>query len=63
MSEKQCTALVTEAPSSGGSVTLVKKLIPLPKPAPNQALVKISHIAQNPTDGKPELFPIQSSPN
>ncbi|KAF6828330.1 Zinc-type alcohol dehydrogenase-like protein C2E1P3.01-like protein 4 [Colletotrichum plurivorum] len=50
MSEKQCTALVTEAASDGGSATLVKKLIPVPTPAPNQALVKISHIAQNPTD-------------
>ncbi|GKT57917.1 zinc-binding oxidoreductase [Colletotrichum tofieldiae] len=29
---------------------MVKKLIPVPEPAPNQALVKVSHVAQNPTD-------------
>ncbi|KAF6835365.1 hypothetical protein CMUS01_05816 [Colletotrichum musicola] len=63
MSEKQCTALVTEAPSSGGPATLVKKSIPLPKPAPNQVLVKISHVAQNPTDGEPQPCPIRSPPN
>ncbi|GJC96409.1 zinc-binding oxidoreductase [Colletotrichum higginsianum] len=42
-------ALVTETPS-GSAPVMVKKLIPVPEPAPNQALVKISHIAQNPTD-------------
>ncbi|GJC89621.1 trans-enoyl reductase [Colletotrichum liriopes] len=29
---------------------MVKKSIPIPEPAPNQALVKVSHVAQNPTD-------------
>ncbi|KXH54060.1 hypothetical protein CSAL01_01966 [Colletotrichum salicis] len=29
---------------------MVKKQIPVPEPAPHQALVKVSHIAQNPTD-------------
>ncbi|OHE98291.1 hypothetical protein CORC01_06488 [Colletotrichum orchidophilum] len=42
-------ALVTVA-SAGGSPAMVKKSIPVPEPAPHQALVKVSHIAQNPTD-------------
>lgn len=55
MSEEQCTALVTEV--NRGKATLVKKLIPVLKPEPNQALVKVSHVAQNPTDGKLYLSP------
>ncbi|GKT67250.1 zinc-binding oxidoreductase [Colletotrichum tofieldiae] len=49
MAEQRMQALVTEVPK-GGSPAMVKKSIPVPEPAPNQALVKISHIAQNPTD-------------
>ncbi|KAF9870974.1 hypothetical protein CkaCkLH20_11646 [Colletotrichum karsti] len=49
MTAKQCQALVTEAPN-GGSPTIVKKAIPVPQPASNQALVKVSYVAQNPTD-------------
>ncbi|KAE9566914.1 hypothetical protein CGMCC3_g16934 [Colletotrichum fructicola] len=48
MSGKECQALVVEAPN--GKPSLVRKSIPIPLPASNQALVKISHIAQNPTD-------------
>ncbi|EQB50260.1 hypothetical protein CGLO_10321 [Colletotrichum gloeosporioides Cg-14] len=50
MSGKECQALVVEVPN--GKPSLVRKSIPIPQPASNQALVKISHIAQNPTDGK-----------
>lgn len=50
MSEQRMQALVTEVPVEGSPV-MVKKLIPVPELAPNQALVKISYIAQNPTDG------------
>lgn len=50
MSGKECQALVVEAPN--GKPSLVRKSIPIPVPASNQALVKISHIAQNPTDSK-----------
>ncbi|KAJ0323802.1 hypothetical protein COL5a_008164 [Colletotrichum fioriniae] len=46
---QQMQALVTES-STGGSPKMVKKQIPVPEPAPHQALVKVSHIAQNPTD-------------
>ncbi|KAK1634532.1 chaperonin 10-like protein [Colletotrichum phormii] len=46
---QQMQALVTES-SAGGSPKMVKKQIPVPEPAPHQALVKVSHIAQNPTD-------------
>ncbi|WYZ35466.1 hypothetical protein EsH8_X_000113 [Colletotrichum jinshuiense] len=49
MSEQRMQALVTEVPVEGSPV-MVKKLIPVPELAPNQALVKISYIAQNPTD-------------
>ncbi|KAF0327177.1 hypothetical protein GQ607_005660 [Colletotrichum asianum] len=48
MSGKECQALVVEVPN--GKPSLVRKSIPIPLPASNQALVKISHIAQNPTD-------------
>ncbi|KZL87228.1 zinc-binding oxidoreductase [Colletotrichum incanum] len=49
MTGQQMQALVTGTPS-GGSPAMVKKSIPVPQPAPNQALVKISYVAQNPTD-------------
>ncbi|KAH0440699.1 hypothetical protein CcaCcLH18_02369 [Colletotrichum camelliae] len=49
MAAKQCQALVTEDPSTG-LPTIVKKAIPVPQPASNQALVKVSYVAQNPTD-------------
>ncbi|KAK1658664.1 chaperonin 10-like protein [Colletotrichum godetiae] len=49
MAGQQMQALVTES-SAGGSTRMVKKQIPVPEPAPHQALVKVSHIAQNPTD-------------
>lgn len=51
---QQMQALVTES-STGGSPKMVKKQIPVPEPAPHQALVKVSHIAQNPTDGNSEI--------
>ncbi|KAL4948764.1 putative zinc-binding dehydrogenase family oxidoreductase [Aspergillus filifer] len=43
-------ALVVRVPSGGQSPTLSKEDIPLPKPAENQVLIKLSHVAQNPTD-------------
>ncbi|KAH0425407.1 hypothetical protein CcaCcLH18_10955 [Colletotrichum camelliae] len=48
MSGRECQALVVE--TADAKPSLVKKSIPIPRPASNQALVKISHIAQNPTD-------------
>jgi NADPH:quinone reductase-like Zn-dependent oxidoreductase len=36
---------------STDSKTLSFESIPTPKPEPHQALVKVSHVAQNPTDG------------
>ncbi|KAL2878273.1 hypothetical protein SGCOL_006525 [Colletotrichum sp. CLE4] len=49
MATKQCQALVTEVLSTG-LPDIVKKTIHVPQPASNQALVKVSHVAQNPTD-------------
>ncbi|OLN85193.1 Zinc-type alcohol dehydrogenase-like protein C2E1P3.01-like protein 4 [Colletotrichum chlorophyti] len=49
MSAEQAQALVTEFPN-GGSPKLVKKSVPVPEPASNQALVKVAYVAQNPTD-------------
>lgn len=43
-------ALVVRVPD-GQSPKQCKEKIPIPSPAPNQALVKLSHAAQNPTDG------------
>jgi hypothetical protein len=43
-------ALVVRVPE-GQSPKQCKEKIPIPSPAPNQALVKLSHAAQNPTDG------------
>lgn len=45
-----------------GKPHLFKECIHPPTPGPNQVLVKVSHVAQNPTDGRfiaPETaFPI-----
>jgi NADPH:quinone reductase-like Zn-dependent oxidoreductase len=47
------TALVTKAGK------LSKETIPLPTPGEHQVLVKVSHVAQNPTDGKQcSLLPV-----
>ncbi|KAL3459481.1 putative zinc-binding dehydrogenase family oxidoreductase [Aspergillus heterothallicus] len=43
------TALVVRV-AEGQSPRLSKEEIPLPRPAANQVLVKLSHVAQNPTD-------------
>ncbi|KAK1514623.1 hypothetical protein CABS01_06602 [Colletotrichum abscissum] len=51
MAGQQMQALVTESSAGGGgSPKMVRKQVPIPEPAPHQALVKVSHIAQNPTD-------------
>ncbi|KAL2842571.1 putative zinc-binding dehydrogenase family oxidoreductase [Aspergillus pseudoustus] len=42
------TALVVRV--ANGHPTFSKESIPIPRPEPNQVLVKISHVAQNPTD-------------
>lgn len=38
-----------------GSPSLVKCSIEVPSPASNQALVRVSHVSQNPTDGKHKI--------
>ena len=43
-------AMVIRAPA-GQPPTLSKESIPIPSLQANQVLVKISHVAQNPTDG------------
>lgn len=37
--------------TSDGKQTLSLEALPKPKPEANQMLVKVSHVAQNPTDG------------
>ncbi|KAH6998701.1 chaperonin 10-like protein [Ilyonectria sp. MPI-CAGE-AT-0026] len=49
MSQTTTNALVVEVPERG-SPTLVRKVVPLPALAPNQVLVKVWTVAQNPTD-------------
>lgn len=44
-----CTALVTKL--NDGKSSLVKTNIARPSPGPHQVLVRVSHVAQNPTDG------------
>ena len=52
MAEHSHTALVVRV-DDGQPPRLSKENIPTPSPAANQVLVKISHAAQNPTDGMP----------
>ncbi|KAK2766977.1 hypothetical protein FQN54_006294 [Arachnomyces sp. PD_36] len=49
MSSKTCQGLVIRE-GDGGSLKLQKDSVPVPKPGPQQALVRVSHVAQNPTD-------------
>jgi hypothetical protein len=37
--------------TSNNTPRLVKESLPTPKPGDHQLLVKVSHVAQNPTDG------------
>lgn len=48
--DKSNTAVVVRVPD-GQSPKLSKEDIRIPSPESNQVLVKISHVAQNPTDG------------
>lgn len=43
------TSLIVRVPE--GQPKLVKEELPLPKPGTDQVQVKVSHVAQNPTDG------------
>lgn len=54
MVQDKTNALVVEVPE-GGSPALVQKAVPVPALASNQVLVKVSAVAQNPTDGNPKL--------
>ncbi|KAE8309294.1 chaperonin 10-like protein [Aspergillus transmontanensis] len=45
----EASSLVVRTPE-GQSPKLVKESIPVPAPGPGQVLVKVSHVAQNPTD-------------
>lgn len=51
MSTKTGKCLVVRVPD-GGTPTMEKEELPLPEPGSNQLLVKTSHVAQNPTDGR-----------
>jgi NADPH:quinone reductase-like Zn-dependent oxidoreductase len=43
----------------GNNPTLYKTQVPKPKPGSHQLLVKVSHVAQNPTDSKKRFSEIQ----
>ncbi|OGM46253.1 alcohol dehydrogenase [Aspergillus bombycis] len=49
MSTQYSSSLVVRV-SEGKSPKLVREPIPIPSPDPGQVLVKVSHVAQNPTD-------------
>lgn len=51
MSTKTGKCLVVRVPD-GGSPTMEKEDLPIPEPGSHQLLVKTSHVAQNPTDGR-----------
>lgn len=44
------TSLIVRVPE-GKSPKLAQEQLPLPRPGAGQVLVKVSHVAQNPTDG------------
>lgn len=50
MAQGSNTSLVVRAPA-GESPKLVLEDLPRPSPSKGQVLVKLSHVAQNPTDG------------
>ncbi|GAB1195255.1 hypothetical protein APSETT444_004511 [Aspergillus pseudonomiae] len=49
MSTQYSSSLVVRV-SEGQSPKLVRESIPVPSPGPGQVLIKVSHVAQNPTD-------------
>lgn len=52
MAEQSNTAILVRV-EHGQSPRLSKENIAISSPAANQVLVKVSHVAQNPTDGMP----------
>lgn len=50
-----CPALVVRLDSDSTPI-LTKEPVPVARPGSHQLLVKVSHVAQNPTDGKPILL-------
>lgn len=50
MAPSSCEALVVRQEGDSAH-KLVKQPIPVPTPADNQLLVRVTHVAQNPTDG------------
>lgn len=51
MPSETATALVTR------DGKLSKEQVPLPEPGDHQLLIKVSHVAQNPTDGELTAIP------
>lgn len=51
MASRTCEALLISS-NSGVGPQLVKKHIPCPEPGPEEALVRVTYVAQNPTDGE-----------
>jgi NADPH:quinone reductase-like Zn-dependent oxidoreductase len=60
MSEQNGQALVVRSSTGDGSQKLHKEAIPIPKPEPHQAVVKVSYAAQNPTDSKLNILCIMA---
>lgn len=62
MAAATCSALVIKGTKDSG-LGLIQDLIRVPKPGGQQYLVKVSHVAQNPTDGKStiRMLPLKTS--
>ncbi|THC98374.1 hypothetical protein EYZ11_002155 [Aspergillus tanneri] len=58
MGERLNTSLVVQIPE-GHSPNLMQEDLPLPSPGSRQALVKLSHAAQNPTDDIDAFNPLR----
>lgn len=50
MSASECLAIVQKEGK------LFQEAIPVPTPSAHQVLVKVSYVAQNPTDGMPSML-------
>ncbi|KAB8268045.1 hypothetical protein BDV30DRAFT_243743 [Aspergillus minisclerotigenes] len=50
MTTQYSSSLVVRTPEDQSPKKLVRETIPVPSPGPGQVLVKVSHVAQNPTD-------------
>ena len=62
MTPNSCEALVVHQ-EGDAAPKLVKQSIPIPTPGDNQLLVRVTHVAQNPTDGTLRSSRTDDTPN